>query len=185
MAPTIPIVFPESFVAGNTLKVKRTYSGYSPSDWTATIYFLQNGNELGNSIASSSGGAHLFNIAASVTSGYQAGPTYYFVNVSKDSEVYTVEEGVIEVKPNPSTIDTLDGRPHCKIVLDNIESYLENPSAIRNQSYTIAGRDLSRYSLDELMNLRDKYRGEYTVYLRKQRLKQGKSPRNIIRTRFR
>jgi len=51
-------------------------------------------------------------------------------------------------------------------------------------SMSIAGRSLSRMSIDELFQLKDRYQAEYDKEVKKAAIKNGKSSGNTILTKF-
>ena len=51
-------------------------------------------------------------------------------------------------------------------------------------SMSIAGRSLSRLSVDELMTFRDRYKAEYMKELKISRINNGKGSGNTIKVKF-
>ena len=51
-------------------------------------------------------------------------------------------------------------------------------------SMSIAGRSLSRLTVDELMTFRDRYKVEYLKEIKKARIKNSKDSGNNIKVRF-
>ena len=77
-----------------------------------------------------------------------------------------------------------DLRSHAKKVLDNIEAVLENRASIDQSSFSIAGRSLSRMSIDELLSFRDRYHAEYLEEIKKARIKNKQRSGNTIEVKF-
>lgn len=73
--------------------------------------------------------------------------------------------GRIVVTPDESTGG--DHRSHAERVLEMIERVIENRASSDVQSYTIAGRQLAKMPLDELLTLRKQYREEVRIQLPK------------------
>ena len=71
-----------------------------------------------------------------------------------------------------------------KKVLDNIEAVLENRASIDQSSFSIAGRSLSRMSVDELLTFRDRYKVEYLEEIKKARIKNKQRSGNTIEVKF-
>ena len=93
--------------------------------------------------------------------------------------------GKIEVLEDLSAISGVhDGRTHAKKVLDAIMAVLENRATKDQESYSIAGRTLSRTPLADLQTLRDRYRGEYTQELRAEKAAKGEGHHGRVLTRF-
>ena len=94
-----------------------------------------------------------------------------------------IDDGFLEVIDNYATT-TSDIRSHAKVVLDAIEAVIENRATIDQQSMSIAGRSLSRMSIDDLLNFRNQYKNEYLRELKKARVKNGSSSGSVIRVKF-
>ena len=124
-------------------------------------------------------------VEASNTSSYTKG-NYNWVSYmtrSSDSARVKLEEGFVEIQDNYATT-TASGRSHAKIVIDSIEAVIENRSNIDQASMSIAGRSLSRMSIDELMSFRDRFKTEYLQELKQARAKNKKGTGNNIKVRF-
>lgn len=77
-----------------------------------------------------------------------------------DSAFQTVESGLIVVAPDAAAQDT---RSHAVKTLEAIESLIEGRATKDVNSYTIAGRSLTRMSADELVKWRSYYRNEVAM----------------------
>ena len=86
---------------------------------------------------------------------------------------------VVDLDENQS-----DPRTHAEIMLNKIESVLENRADGDINSYAIAGRSLTKMTPEELMKWRDAYRQEVTAHRRKMDIKRGKKGRATILARF-
>jgi hypothetical protein len=71
-----------------------------------------------------------------------------------------------------------------KTVLDAIEAVIENRASQDQMSYSIAGRSLSRMSIDDLMKFRDRYYSEYQEEIKKSRIKNKQDSGNLVKVRF-
>lgn len=100
-----------------------------------------------------------------------------------DDERHTAQTGQIEILPDPVNIDSYDGRSHAEICLANIEAILEGKATADNYSYSIACLSLSKYSWDELLTARTKYKNE-VIRERRAIRNRGKSQQNIIKMKF-
>jgi len=78
----------------------------------------------------------------------------------------------------------VDNRSHARKVLENIETYLENSGNLSAASYEIAGRKLQRFSLPELLAMRDKYKGEVAREDAAMNVSRGLPDRRRILVRF-
>lgn len=108
---------------------------------------------------SASGTAILFESGISATKLIAPGRYVWDLVVTRtsDSETVTVDSGTTTVLPDPAT-DTADRRAFARVALTNVEAAIAGNTSPDVQSYSIAGRSLSRYSLAELMDLRDRLR---------------------------
>ena len=124
-------------------------------------------------------------IEANNTASYTKG-NYNWVSYmtrSSDSARVKLEEGFVEVQDNYATT-TASVRSHAKIVLDSIEAVIENRANIDQASMSIAGRSLSRMSIDELLTFRDRYKAEYLKEVKQLRIKNNRGSGNTIKVNF-
>lgn len=124
-------------------------------------------------------------VEASNTGSYTKG-NYNWVSYmtrSSDSARVKLEEGFVEVQDNYATT-TASIRSHAKIVLDSIEAVIENRANIDQASMSIAGRSLSRMSIDELLTFRDRYKAEYLKEVKQLRIKNNRGSGNTIKVNF-
>jgi hypothetical protein len=124
-------------------------------------------------------------VEASNTSSYAKG-NYNWVSYmtrSSDSARVKLEEGFVEIQDNYATT-TASVRSHAKIVLDSIEAVIENRANIDQASMSIAGRSLSRMSIDELLTFRDRYKAEYLKEVKQLRIKNNRGSGNTIKVNF-
>ena len=101
MARDIPTIEPASIVSGDTLKFLKTLTDYPAGTWTLS-YDLLSDDSAGKKIsftATASGTAHLVEVVASTTLGWQAGTYRYQARAKDGTDTYTVGSGVIEILP--------------------------------------------------------------------------------------
>ena len=103
-----------------------------------------------------------FTLDDSATANYTAGDYVWVLKViqTSDSEKLVIDSGKLTVKDNYFAT-TGDTRSHAKVMLDKIESILENRADADVSSYSIAGRSLNKLTVEELLRWRDYYRAEY------------------------
>ena len=70
------------------------------------------------------------------------------------------QRGTLEVLPRYDQAANLDDRSHARKVLEAIEAVIEGRATKDQEEYTIGSRTLKRTPVKELLELRDKYRGE-------------------------
>lgn len=106
-----------------------------------------------------------------------------YITRSSDSARIKLSEGFVEIQDNYATT-TSSVRSHAKIVLDAIEAVIENRANIDQSSMSIAGRSLSRMSIDDLLTFRARYRAEYLKEVKQARIKNGRGSGNTIKVNF-
>lgn len=124
-------------------------------------------------------------VGSSTTANYTKGNYHWYAYItrSSDSERIMIDDGYTEIVDNYATTSS-DVRSHAKTCLDAIEAVIENRASIDQQSMSIAGRSLSRMSIDDLLSFRNYYKAEYLKELKKARAKNNSATGNIIRVRF-
>lgn len=183
----IPTIEPSQFEAGTTVKWTKDLSTDYPADdgWALTYTFI---NASGKFAVSASASAKIFSvvIAAADSLAFLAGAYKWVSRVTKAAETYTVAFGHCEVLPNlaASSIKTFEDRSHVKKVLDSIEAVIEGRATKDQMSYMIAGRQLSRTLIADLLVLRDRYRADYARELDAENIAKGLGTGKKILTRF-
>lgn len=165
----------KEFVKGESFEWEKSFDPYPASDgWTLSYYFR--GIGAGMQIdGAADDDAFLLTATASQTTNLSAGVYYYQGFVSKDDEKILVDSG--EVKVLPSLVDenaNYDGRSQVKITLDAIDAMIAGKASLDQQEYTIGNRQLKRYSMADLIALRDKYAALYAAEVRAENRKKGK-----------
>lgn len=124
-------------------------------------------------------------IETSNTTSYTSGEYNWvaYITRSSDSARIKLSEGFTEIQENYATT-TSSVRSHAKKVLDAIEAVIENRATMDQSSMSIAGRSLSRLTIDELLQFRDRYKAEYLKEVKKARIKNKKDSGNTIKVRF-
>jgi hypothetical protein len=156
---TTPTTEPARIIAGDTSKWLKTLADYPASAGWALVYTLINATAKITINATAQGDDHLATASAATTAAWEAGTYTWRAQVSKAGEVYTVGTGQIVVEPSFS-VDTLDSRTPSKVMLDAVEAVMLKTASSNVQEYEIAGRRLKHYSMGELLQLRDRLRGE-------------------------
>ena len=186
-----PTQEPDILVVGDRWMWRRPdlASIYDPSEYALTYEFHRD---------SGGGGANQFTITATETSddyiievpsattdAYVANAYiwYAFITRSSDSERIAVDNGRAELIDDFADSNA-DVRSHAKTVLDAIEATIEGRASQDQMSYSIAGRSLSRMSIDDLMTFRNRYRAEYLEEIKKSRIKNKQDSGNLVKVRF-
>ena len=179
---------PFSLVIGDRWTWKKDdFTDYPSSAYTLKYSFRLDGagaTEI-QITASANGTAFKIEVGASTTANYTAGNYQWqsYLTRNSDSERITIDSGYIEVRPNRD-LATTDPRSHYKIVLDAVEAVLEKRATKDQEAYSINGRSLTRTSIEELMKLRDTYRGKYVAEINRHRAKKGLGHHGRLLTRF-
>ena len=180
---------PAKIRAGDLLQWKRTDLGTDYVNSTYTLKYsarLEGGGSTEIEItASASGDDYLVSVSKTTTAGYTVGTYHWqaYITRASDSERITVDSGTWEVVANRDTATT-DPRSHARIMVEKIESLLEGRADADVASYSIAGRSLTKLSIDELMAWRDRYKAEYLRELRRERALNGDGSGAIVKVRF-
>lgn len=124
-------------------------------------------------------------ISTSSTTSYTKGTYNWiaYITRSSDSARIKIGEGFTEIQENYATTSA-SVRSHAKIVLDSIEAVIENRATMDQSSMSIAGRSLSRMSVDELMTFRDRYKAEYMKEVKMARIKNNRGSGNTVKVKF-
>ena len=127
--------------------------------------------------ATESGDDYIF--ATSSTTSHTAGDYRWVAIVVKTA-------GSVEaiIGEGYATIVDDGARSHTKIVLDSIEAVIQGRANMDQSSMSIAGRSLSRMSIDELMTFRDRYKAEWLKEVKLARIKNGMGSGNTIGVKF-
>jgi hypothetical protein len=123
MAETIPTTEPASVRAGDTWRWQISVPAYPAPTWTLTYTLFSAAGTLAL-VSSASGSAHLIDQSPAETAGYTAGQYHYVLHASDGTDRFQIGEGVIEVLPNLSALDSYDGRSHAKQMLDAIDAMM-------------------------------------------------------------
>jgi len=176
----IPEQEPTEIRAGDILQWKRTdlHKDY-PNDeytlkYTATIYHSNHADI--DITASASGNDYLVSVASATTVNYGVGEYDWqaYIIRNSDSERITIDSGHWTIVDDYDSSNA-DVRVHAQKMLDHIESFLETKAGNGDvSSYSIGGRSLSKFSFEEITNLRNYYKREVAQHIKKQRLKGGR-----------
>ena len=161
---------------------QKSFDDYPASEsYVLKYYLVISGTNLITITADPSGDDHLVTIAAATSADYAVGRHSYQARIEKDTEVYTVGTGIIEVLANLSAdASGADYRSHAKKTLDALEATILGKASSDQLSYSIAGRSLSKFSPEELISWRNTYRAEY---LREER-RAGRTRPQKIKVQF-
>lgn len=109
----------------------------------------------------------------------------YAKKVTDGTTTETLKRGFVEIDPDLSA-DTIgvDRRSYAAIALENIEAMLKGKATKDQTSYSLNGRALSRYSIDELNDWRAQLRVEVRDEEQKARRQSGGKSHQNVKVRF-
>lgn len=183
-----PITEPNELQLGDFWAWKRTDLSvdYPTASYSLSYEFnLIDGATVSNFTLTASESNNEYVIESTNTTSYAKGEYNWiaYITRSSDSARIKIGEGFTEIQDNYATT-TNSVRSHAKKVLDAIEAVIENRATMDQSSMSIAGRSLSRLTVDELMTFRDRYKTEYLKEIKKARIKNNKDSGNAIKVRF-
>ena len=186
-----PTQEPDVLVVGDRWVWRRPdlVADYPTADYALTYEFHEDSGGGGSHkftiTATETTTEYLIEIASATTAAYTAGEYnwYAFITRSSDSQRIAIDEGHTKLELNFANTNA-DNRSHAKKVLDAIEATIEGRASQDQMSYSIAGRSLSRMSIDDLLKFRDRYRAEYNREIKKLRIKNKQDTGNTIKVRF-
>ena len=173
---------PASLIAGDTARWVKTLPDYPASAGWALAYILVSATQRITFASTPSGDDHLVSVPAATTAAWPAGAYEWRAQVSNGPEVYTVATGSTVVQPSFGA--AIDSRSHARVMLAQIEAYLQNAGNLTAASYEIAGRKLARYALADLMALRSKYQFEVAREDAAQNAARGLPDKRRVMVRF-
>jgi hypothetical protein len=141
--------FPNDIIiAGDTLDFTTSVSGYPASaGWTLKYRLIPrvSGTPITITAATGSdGSSYRVTVAPVTTAAYVAGEYTWYAWVEKSGARVTVEDGLVTIKGDPSTLTTLDGRTSARKIFDAITAVIEGRASKDQEEYAIAGRSLKR-----------------------------------------
>ena len=186
--PTIE-EFGRPIVAGDYTAWKRTdlNSDYSTSLYTLTYQArLENSGSTNISLtATESNNEYLIEVTSTASASYTVGIYHWdaFITRDSDSARIRVDSGQWEVIANLASATT-DPRSQNKKILDAIVAIIEGRASQDQMSYSIAGRSLSRMSIDDLLQFEGVYKARWLREQRELRNKEVGGNDSIILTRL-
>lgn len=153
---------PASIYAGDTISWNIALPDYPANEgWTLKYKAVCAANYF--AITSTADGAnHAVSVAKATTGAYTAGTYTLAKYVESTTELVTLAELTLVVKPALSgKTAAFDNRTHVKKVLDAIEAVLEGRAALDQQELTIYGTTLKRMPVADLLKLRSLYYNYY------------------------
>jgi hypothetical protein len=188
-AANAPTQEPLEVVVGDFIQWRRTDIGsdYPNDEYTATyVARLTGGGAAEIQIQGTAYNTdYLFSVPSATSASFTPGVYYWQLEMLRDSDS---ERGVIERGSFKIDVDldadNADPRSHAAIMVDKIESVLQNRADSDVANYSINGRSLVKLSIDDLIRWRNYYRAELAMETRKERAKRGKPTGATVKVRF-
>jgi hypothetical protein len=172
----VKIMLIKEIIQGASASWLIALANYKPSNgWVMKYYFRGPGAGLDLESTSVSD-EFVLQLSAAQTTVLSVGEYAWQSFVEKDSEKVFVAEGVLQIKRGLAALnvsETFDTRSEIKKSLDAIDACLAKKATADQLSYTIGNRQLSRYSMSDLIMLRDKYQKLYNQEKIAAKLKKG------------
>ena len=174
---------PERIIPGDTVVWLVDAPDYRPAaGWSVEALLTHASNAVSGVSADNGDGRHKVTIDGTKTASLAAGTWRLVVRAVKGAERHTIEWRDVEVLPDPSKAG--EQRSLIKQALDAIEAYMADPNNLQAASYSISGRQLSRYSATDLIALHDKYQQLYRREQQAADLAAGRKTRRRVLVRM-
>lgn len=183
--PTVPTSEPQTFRAGDFLTWSKSLTDYPANAGWSLAYTLINASGKITINASPSGADHLVSVPAATTANYAAGSYSWMARVTKATEIYTIDNGTIEVLPNLAAagLTTYDGRSHAQTMVEAIEAAIEGRASALQLKMEINGRSIEYMGAADLITWLSFYRAELAKEGRAETLRRTGINRNKIGVR--
>ena len=129
-------------------------------------------------------------VPSSTTEDFDAGTWTWQAIATEGDEQYTAGRGQFTVKAtalyaDDAQPDAFDDRSRAEIDLEKVETAIRTlATGGMVQEYTIGGRNLKRYKMGELLQLRDNLKAEVDRERRAEKVRQGLGNPGVTRVRF-
>lgn len=157
--------------------------------YTLKWYARTNTNHEGATITGTAqGDGWRITVPAATTTDFDAGTWTWQAVATYSSEQYTAGRGQFTVKATAvysGQPGAFDDRSRAEVDLEKVETAIRTLAAGGMvQEYTIGGRNLKRYKMGELLQLRDNLKAEVDRERRAEKVRQGLGNPGVTRVRF-
>ncbi len=164
---------PTSFRAGDTVRWLSTYTSYPAGTWEVTFYFSRPGHSGDpiKAVATASGAQHSVTLTNAQTSRFgDGGWDWHARAVDQDDGAITIDEGRVTVRPDPAV--AVD-KSFAEQALEALENSMKADLPTAQESFTIAGEEVSTMPLSQRMTLRNQFRAEVARERDHRRIREG------------
>lgn len=188
MSETLPKTEPSGFSAGDSVRWLRRVEVYGdhkdPADsWVLTYRLINNDEKIEIACSDNGDGYFLASVTATDSADYAVGVYVWRAFVAKNTDRFVVGEGRVCLEPDYAALGSYDSRSWAEQMLEALEAMLLKSASKDQQSYSIGGRSLSRFSRAELFDARDRVKREISNEDASRALAQGGPHRGIVRVR--
>lgn len=185
MPTTILFDIPEAITAGDAVAWKKTFGDYSAADDWVLSYALTKSDAQILITAGADGSDHLVNLVATDTDSWAAGEYGFQAYVTKATERYQVDEGIVEIRPNlVAQTSGYQSLPPCFVIRDAIEAVFEMRATESETSIAVGGRQISEMSHAELHEALSKAKQGCNLWMRRNRRDRGQASGSQIKATF-
>lgn len=187
-ASNAPEVEPLEIVAGDFVQWKDTIltSDYPVASYSL-VYVARNviTNDEFQVTATTNDGYYLLTILSATTAALPPGVYRWQKEIVKTatSQRVVIKRGEFKVLADLD-VAGIDARSHSEIMLAKIESILVGKADSDVQSYSVAGRSLTKMSFQELLDARNFYKSEVMREKAKEDAKNGRQGASTVKVRF-
>ena len=177
---------PDELVSGDAVEWLESESEY-PSDTHSIRYVFISASLQIIVNSSAEGSDHLLQITAAASAEFLPGDYNYQRSIieTATSDRFTTASGSLRVLPNYEEANAgLDVRSWAEKTLEAVEAVIADKATKDQASYSIAGRSLSRYSYQDLLDLRSYCKRQIKSERRRERIKLGGKSGNRVLLRF-
>tara|TARA_Y100000593_G_C4314566_1_gene340166 strand:+ start:2390 stop:2998 length:609 start_codon:yes stop_codon:yes gene_type:complete len=176
-------------IAGDFLAWKREdlNSDYANTAYTLSYQARQSGS--GTTVialtASASGSDYVVEVASSTTRSYGVGTYYWdaYITKNSNSERIRIANGQWEIVGDKAT-DNADPRSSNQKIYEAVVAVIEGRASQDQMSYSIAGRSLSRMSVEDLIQFEGIYKARWMKEVNQSRIRDGLGTTNTIHARL-
>lgn len=188
-AASAPEGEPSEIVVGDFIQWKRSdlATDYPTDSYTATYVarITGGGNTEIQMTGTAYNGAYLFTVDSATSADFVAGYYHWQLEIvrNSDSERVVVDRGAFAAIVDLD-VGGADPRTHAEIMLTKIESLLQGKADSDVSNYSIQGRSLTKFGIDELLQWRDYYNAEVSKQKRLEEIRLGRKTAATVKVRF-
>lgn len=184
----IPTTEPIRITAGDAVQWTIALDDYSPDDgWVLSYAFVCPTDQHLETASDNGDGTFLVSLSTTDTSGLTPGTYAWKARVTKDGAPHVVRTGRLEVLADFAAggySAGYDARSTNKKILDALEAMLVGRASQDQVSMSIAGRSISRMSMQEITEAIDVFRSRVAAEVRAERRALGLPSSKHTRARF-